>query len=282
MERKSICIIGTGLIGGSLAIQLHEKKISSRLIGVETNQLNAEAAIRLELVDEILDLDDAIAQSEVIILAIPVDVCVKLLPAVLDKINNQIVVDVGSTKSELVEKTKQHEKRGRFVATHPMWGTEYSGPTAAVRGAFENKAVIICNAEESDADAIDWVKNFYQKIGMHLIEMEAKAHDLHAAYISHISHITSFALANTVLEKEKEENAIFELASAGFESTVRLAKSSPDMWVPIFLQNKTNVLDVLNEHIAQLIKFREIIQSGNQDELKNIISNANTIRRILK
>ncbi|HUM97943.1 MAG TPA: prephenate dehydrogenase [Chitinophagaceae bacterium] len=282
MERKSICIIGTGLIGGSLAIQLHEKKISSRLIGVETNQLNAEAAIRLELVDEILDLDDAIAQSEVIILAIPVDVGVKLLPAVLDKISNQIVVDVGSTKSELVEKAKQHEKRGRFVATHPMWGTEYSGPTAAVRGAFENKAVIICNAEESDADAIDWVKNFYQKIGMHLIEMEAKAHDLHAAYISHISHITSFALANTVLEKEKEENAIFELASAGFESTVRLAKSSPDMWVPIFLQNKTNVLDVLNEHIAQLIKFREIIQSGNQDELKNIISNANTIRRILK
>ena len=282
MERKSICIIGTGLIGGSLAIQLHEKKISSRLIGVETNQLNAEAAIRLELVDEILDLDDAIAQSEVIILAIPVDVGVKLLPAVLDKISNQIVVDVGSTKSELVEKAKQHEKRGRFVATHPMWGTEYSGPTAAVRGAFENKAVIICNAEESDADAIDWVKNYYQKIGMHLIEMEAKAHDLHAAYISHISHITSFALANTVLEKEKEENAIFELASAGFESTVRLAKSSPDMWVPIFLQNKTNVLDVLNEHIAQLIKFREIIQSGNQDELKNIISNANTIRRILK
>ena len=171
MERKSICIIGTGLIGGSLAIQLHEKKISSRLIGVETNQLNAEAAIRLELVDEILDLDDAIAQSEVIILAIPVDVGVKLLPAVLDKISNQIVVDVGSTKSELVEKAKQHEKRGRFVATHPMWGTEYSGPTAAVRGAFENKAVIICNAEESDADAIDLVKNFYKWKQKHMIYM---------------------------------------------------------------------------------------------------------------
>ncbi|OPZ17963.1 MAG: prephenate dehydrogenase [Bacteroidetes bacterium ADurb.BinA245] len=282
MERKSICIIGTGLIGGSLAIQLHEKKISSRLIGVETNQLHAEAAIRLELVDEILEMDDAIAQSEVIILAIPVDAAVKLLPVLLNKITNQIVIDVGSTKSELIEKVKQHEKRGRYVATHPMWGTEYSGPTAAVRGAFENKAVIICNAAESDTDALQWVKYFYQKIGMHLIEMEAKAHDLHAAYVSHISHITSFALANTVLEKEKEENAIFELASAGFESTVRLAKSSPDMWVPIFLQNKEHVLDVLNEHIGQLEKFRDVIQNENRNELKNIISNANTIRRIIK
>lgn len=282
MERKSICIIGTGLIGGSLAIQLHEKKISSRLIGVETNQLHAEAAIRLELVDEILEMDDAIAQSEVIILAIAVDAAVKLLPVLLNKITNQIVIDVGSTKSELIEKVKQHEKRGRYVATHPMWGTEYSGPTAAVRGAFENKAVIICNAAESDTDALQWVKYFYQKIGMHLIEMEAKAHDLHAAYVSHISHITSFALANTVLEKEKEENAIFELASAGFESTVRLAKSSPDMWVPIFLQNKEHVLDVLNEHIGQLEKFRDVIQNENRNELKNIISNANTIRRIIK
>ena len=282
MERKSICIIGTGLIGGSLAIQLHEKKISSRLIGVETNQLHAEAAIRLELVDEILEMDGAIAQSEVIILAIPVDAAVKLLPVLLNKITNQIVIDVGSTKSELIEKVKQHEKRGRYVATHPMWGTEYSGPTAAVRGAFENKAVIICNAAESDTDALQWVKYFYQKIGMHLIEMEAKAHDLHAAYISHISHITSFALANTVLEKEKEENAIFELASAGFESTVRLAKSSPDMWVPIFLQNKEHVLDVLNEHIGQLEKFIDVIQNENRNELKNIISNANTIRRIIK
>ncbi|HNF46360.1 MAG TPA: prephenate dehydrogenase [Chitinophagaceae bacterium] len=282
MERKSICIIGTGLIGGSLAIQLHEKKISSRLIGVETNQLHAEAAIRLELVDEILEMDDAIAQSEVIILAIAVDAAVKLLPVLLNKITNQIVIDVGSTKSELIEKVKQHEKRGRYVATHPMWGTEYSGPTAAVRGAFENKAVIICNAAESDTDALQWVKYFYQKIGMHLIEMEAKAHDLHAAYVSHISHITSFALANTVLEKEKEENAIFELASAGFESTVRLAKSSPEMWVPIFLQNKEHVLDVLNEHIGQLEKFRDVIQNENRNELKNIISNANTIRRIIK
>jgi prephenate dehydrogenase len=163
-----------------------------------------------------------------------------------------------------------------------MWGTEYSGPQAAVRGAYENKAVIICNPEESDADALEWVKYMYKKIGMHLLEMEAKAHDLHAAYVSHISHITSFALANTVLEKEKEQQAIFELASAGFESTVRLAKSNPAMWVPIFMQNKENVLDVLNEHIEQLKKFRDSIMNGKGDELKELIEEANKIRRIIK
>jgi prephenate dehydrogenase len=163
-----------------------------------------------------------------------------------------------------------------------MWGTEYSGPQAAVRGAFENKAVIICNAEDSDNDALEWVKGMYKKIGMHLLEMEAKAHDLHAAYVSHISHITSFALANTVLQKEKEENAIFELASAGFESTVRLAKSNPAMWVPIFMQNKENVLDVLKEHIAQLTRFKESIEKDDNEYLMRLIEDANKIRRIIK
>jgi prephenate dehydrogenase len=211
-----------------------------------------------------------------------VDKLVSLLPFVMDKIDRQIVVDMGSTKSQLTDCIKDHPKRGRYVATHPMWGTEYSGPAAAVRGAYENKAVIICNAEESDADALEWVKHMYKKIGMHLLEMEAKAHDLHAAYVSHISHITSFALANTVLQKEKEEQAIFELASAGFESTVRLAKSNPAMWVPIFMQNKENVLDVLKEHIAQLTRFKESIEKEDKDYLMRLIEDANKIRRIIK
>lgn len=282
MERKSITIVGVGLIGGSLALQLHEKKLSSRLIGVEANEDHAKQALDLELVDEIMRLDEAVKQSDVIILAIPVDKLVGLLPSILDKIDRQIVIDLGSTKSQLAENVKRHPKRGRYVATHPMWGTEYSGPQAAVRGAFENKAVIICNANESDKDALDWTKAMYKKIGMHLLEMEAKAHDLHAAYVSHISHITSFALANTVLEKEREEQAIFELASAGFESTVRLAKSNPAMWVPIFMQNKENVLDVLKEHIAQLIRFKESIEKGNKDDLMELIEEANQIRRIIK
>lgn len=282
MERKKIAIVGTGLIGGSLAIQLHEKKLSSRLIGVDANLAHAKEALALELVDELLSLEDAIAQSDVIVLAIPVDSLVSLLPRILDQVDQQIVLDLGSTKSQLIEAVKDHPKRGRYVATHPMWGTEYSGPAAAVRGAYENKAVIICNAAESDADALQWVKLMYKKIGMHLLDMEAKAHDLHAAYVSHISHITSFALANTVLQKEKEENAIFELASAGFESTVRLAKSNPAMWVPIFLQNRENVLDVLNEHIAQLTRFRDSIQDGATEQLRTLIEHANTIKRIIR
>jgi prephenate dehydrogenase len=282
MERKRICIVGVGLIGGSLAIQLHEKKLSSKLIGVDANNEHAKKAVELELVDETMELDEAIKSSDVIILAIPVDAMLKVVPVILDKIDQQIVIDLGSTKSQLIELIKDHPKRGRYVATHPMWGTEYSGPQAAVRGAYENKAVIICNAHESDADALEWTKAMYRKIGMHLLEMEAAAHDLHAAYVSHISHITSFALANTVLEKEKEENAIFELASAGFESTVRLAKSNPAMWVPIFLQNKENVLDVLNEHIEQLKRFRDSIKEGKEKELKGLIEDANKIKRIIK
>ena len=282
MKRKRIAIVGVGLIGGSLAIQLHEKKISSRLIGVDANKDHEAKALELELVDEVLSMDEAIAQSDVIILAIPVDTMVGLLPSILDKVDQQIVIDLGSTKSQLSDAVANHPKRGRYVATHPMWGTEYSGPAAAVRGAYENKAVIICNEEESDADALEWTKYMYKKIGMHLLQMEAKAHDLHAAYVSHISHITSFALANTVLEKEKEDNAIFELASAGFESTVRLAKSNPAMWVPIFLQNKVNVLDVLNEHIEQLKKFRDSIRDDKESDLKELIEHANKIKRILK
>ena len=232
LERKKIAIVGVGLIGGSLALQLHEKKISSKLTGAEINEFHAQKALELELVDEILPIDDAIQQSEVIILATPVDNLVTLLPHVLNKITNQIVIDLGSTKSQLIEAVKDHPKRSRYVAAHPMWGTEYSGPQAAVKGAFEKVAVVICNASDSDTDALEWTKKMFGKIGMRLLEMEARAHDLHAAYVSHISHITSFALANTVLEKEREEEAIFELASAGFESTVRLAKSNPAMWVP--------------------------------------------------
>lgn len=282
MERKRIAIVGVGLIGGSLAIRLHEKKISSRLIGVDANPEHEAKALELDLVDEVLPLGEAIAQSEVVILAIPVDTMVGLLPAILDQIDQQIVIDLGSTKSQLTEAVANHPKRGRYVATHPMWGTEYSGPAAAVRNAYENKAVIICNEEESDADALAWTKEMYKKIGMHLLQMEAKAHDLHAAYVSHISHITSFALANTVLEKEKEDNAIFELASAGFESTVRLAKSNAAMWVPIFIQNKVNVLDVLNEHIEQLTKFRDSIRDDKGNDLKELIEHANKINRIIK
>jgi prephenate dehydrogenase len=281
MERKKVAIVGVGLIGGSLALQLNEKGIAARIIGVDGNDVHAQQAIDLHLVDEVKNLRDAVVDSDVVALAIPVDQMVRVLPEVLDIVEQQIVFDMGSTKQLLIDVVNDHPNRSRYIGTHPMWGTEYSGPQAAVRGAFENKAVVICNAKDSDPDVVEWVKNMYQKIGMHLLEMNANDHDLHTAYVSHISHITSFALANTVLEKEREEDAIFELASAGFESTVRLAKSNPAMWVPIFMQNRENVLDVLNEHISQLKKFKACLEKENYSYLQELIENANKIRRIL-
>lgn len=277
-----VAIIGVGLIGGSIALALKEKKIASIIIGVDANELHKQKAMELGLVDKVTELDVAINEADLIILSVPVDIADKLLPKILDKVNKQVVMDVGSTKYAICKSAKQYSNHKRFVATHPMWGTEFSGPTAAVTGAFANKAVIICDKENSADDALIMVEDLYKNLGMHIIYMDAEAHDLHAAYISHISHITSFALANTVLEKEKEDDAIFELASAGFESTVRLAKSNAEMWVPIFMQNKENVLDVLNEHISQLRKFKSCLEKENFEYMAELIQKANTINRILK
>ncbi len=277
-----VAIIGTGLIGGSIAIALKEKDFAKKITGVDANKIHEQKALALGLVDEVMELNEAIENADVVILSVPVDACVKIISDVLDKVKKQVVMDTGSTKRNVLAAIKGHANRNRFVATHPMWGTEYSGPEAAEKAAFVNKAVIICDKEKSDADAVEIVEEIYKTLGMHLLYMNAEAHDLHTAYISHISHITSFALANTVLEKEKEEDAIFELASAGFESTVRLAKSNPAMWVPIFMQNRENVLDVLNEHISQLRKFKSCLEKENDKYLFELIENANRIQKIIK
>lgn len=281
-ENLCVTVVGTGLIGGSFSLVLQNHGIATYIIGVDNNKDHQRKALERSIVNEVLPLEEAIKKSDLVVLAIPVDALIDLLPDVLDKVDNQVVIEMGSTKENLVKSVANHPKRGRLVATHPMWGTEFSGPEAAVSEAFANKATVICDKENSDADALELAVNIYRKIGMHIIYMDASAHDLHAAYVSHISHITSFALANTVLEKEKEEDTIFELASAGFASTVRLAKSNPNTWVPIFKQNKENVLDVLNEHIAQLRKFKSCLEKENYDYLQELIEHANDIRRILK
>jgi prephenate dehydrogenase len=277
----TITIIGVGLIGGSLAISMKEQGLADHVIGIDSSPEHIERAIERGLIAETTSLKEAVRRSRLIVLAVPVDKLTSLLPEVLQYVDQQIVIDMGSTKSQVTALLGNHPKRGRYVSTHPMWGTEYSGPNAAVSGAFVNKAVVICNSKESDKDALEYVENLYRKIGMYLVYMEAQAHDIHAAYISHISHITSFALANTVLEKEREDSAIFELASAGFESTVRLAKSNPQMWVPIFRENRDNVLDVLNEHISQLRKFKSCLERENYDYLNELIVKANGIKRII-
>jgi prephenate dehydrogenase len=277
-----VTIIGTGLIGGSMALTLKEKGFATKVIGVDASEQHLAQALALGIIDEAHTLQDAVALSDLIIIATPINAAENLLPQILDFTTKQVVMDVGSTKNNICMIVGAHPKRGRFVATHPMWGTEYSGPQAAVKNAFTDKATVICSKEASDPDAAALVEQVYQTLGMHLLYMDAAAHDVHVAYISHISHITSFALANTVLEKEREEDAIFELASGGFESTVRLAKSNPSMWVPILMQNKENVLDVLNEHISQLRKFKASLEKEDPDYLLELIEKANGIKRILK
>lgn len=277
-----VTIIGTGLMGGSMALTLKEKGFATKVMGVDTSERHLTQALALGIIDEAHTLQDAVALSDLIIIATPINAAENLLPQILDITNKQVVMDVGSTKNNICNIVEAHPKRGRFVATHPMWGTEYSGPEAAVNNAFTDKATVICSKVASDPDAAALVEQVYQTLGMHLLYMDAAAHDVHVAYISHISHITSFALANTVLEKEREEDAIFELASGGFESTVRLAKSNPSMWVPILMQNKENVLDVLNEHISQLRKFKASLEKEDPDYLLELIEKANGIKRILK
>lgn len=278
----TVTIIGIGLIGGSMAKAMREKNIARHIIAVDSNEVHGQIALQLGIADEVLDLQTAIGKSQLVIIAIPVNHTESLLPGIMRMINRHVVMDVGSTKAAICTLVKELPNGERFVATHPMWGTEFSGPQAAVSDAFSDKAVVICNKEHSATDAVHLVTQLYTALGMHLLFMEAAAHDLHAAYISHISHISSFALANTVLEKEKEDQRIFELASGGFESTVRLAKSNVDMWVPIFMQNRENLLDVLNEHISQLRKFKSCLEKENVEYLAELIGQANKIKRILK
>ena len=277
-----VTIIGVGLIGGSIALKLQQKKFTDFVYGIDQNIENIKDALALNIINEAADFETGIKNADLIIIAIPVDAARKILPKVLDLISDQqTVIDVGSTKSGIVNAVKNHPQRNRFVAFHPMWGTENHGPKSAIVEGFAGRAGVICNREDSAEDALKTAEKVVESLEMHPIYMNAEDHDIHTAYISHISHITSYALANTVLEKEKEEETIFQLASSGFSSTVRLAKSHPEMWVPIFKQNKDNVLDVLNEHISQLRKFKSALEKDNFDYLEELISNANKIRGIL-
>lgn len=279
----TIGIVGVGLIGGSMAITLRENGFADKFIGSGRSEKSLNKALELGLIDEKKDLECLIRESDLIILSVPVDALKTMLPEVLNKIkDSQVVMDVGSTKEKFLQIIKDHPQRRRFVATHPMAGTEYSGPEAAVRNLFVGKCCVLCDIEDSDEDAVELVKKMYGVLNMRIVYMNAKSHDLHTAYVSHISHITSFALALTVLEKEKEERAIFELASGGFESTVRLAKSSPDMWIPVFEQNRHNVLDVLYELIHQLKVMKQLLVDEEYEEFYKLIQKANEIKKIIK
>ena len=276
-----ITIIGLGLIGGSIALDLKARGFATRIIGVDNNPEHCKQALALNIADEIQPLKESL-QSDIIIISIPVTGTAKLLPYILDNIGEKtVVLDVGSTKQQICKAIKKHPKRKQFVGTHPIAGTENSGPTAAVNNLFDKKTCILC-VDDSALWVVELVSEMYEALNMKLLFMDADEHDMHVAYVSHISHISSFALATTVLEIEKNTSTIFDLAGSGFASTVRLAKSSPEMWAPIFEQNSKYVSKALGTYIKHLTKFKKNIDKKNSKGTLEAMTKANAIRKILK
>ena len=279
----TISVIGLGLLGGSFALGMKAKNKEVKIIGVDASPHHAEKALSLGLADEILPLGEAVKQSRLVVLATPVSAIYQQLPQVLDLLpEGAVVIDFGSTKEQICKVVEYHPKRSSFVATHPIAGTEYSGPEAAFATLLAQKNMIICEKEKSNPAALEFVEGICRELEMYLTYMDAAEHDLHLAFVSHLSHISSFALSITVLDKEKDQNNIFEMAGSGFSSTVRLAKSSPSMWAPIFTQNTGNISEALGMYIRQLQSFKEAIDAQNEDKSRELMAKANDIRRILK
>ncbi|RRB07555.1 prephenate dehydrogenase [Larkinella rosea] len=278
-----ITIVGVGLLGGSLALAIREKYPKAQFVGVDASPVHGKLALAKGLVDEMQSLDAAVAVSDLVVLATPVNTILELLPQVLDQLpEGATVTDLGSTKELICQLADDHPKRAQFVAIHPMAGTENSGPGAAFRELLPGKNLIICDREKSEPNSLKLVEALFSDIGMKLFYMSPQEHDLHLAYVSHLSHISAFALGLTVLEKEKDEQAIFDMASTGFSSTVRLAKSSPQMWAPIFDQNRQNVSQALADYIVFLQQFKELIDEQNVTDSFEFMARANQIRRVLE
>jgi len=279
----TIAIVGIGLIGGSLMIDLRKRGFTDRIIGVESNLQHRNIAQLCGLVDETDSLENAVDRSDLIILSTPVNTIWKMLPGILDRIDgtSKVVTDMGSTKGKIGRVVKNHPARGRYVALHPMAGTEFSGPLAAIGKLFDYKNAIICDPELSDRDALGLAEEMLDVLNMKKVYMNSRDHDVHVAYVSHISHITSFSLALSVLDKEKEEKNITTLAGGGFESTVRLAKSSSETWAPIFLENSKYIIEVLDNYIEKMNLFRKLIKENDMEGLKGLMEEANKIKKIL-
>ena len=277
----NVFVIGVGLIGGSLVLDIKSKYSEAKIFGIDTNENNLEKALELGVIDEKSNFD-ALVNADIVIVSIPVDVQLEIIPKVLEQINdNCLLIDVGSTKEQICKLLEKHPKRRNYLATHPIAGTEFSGPTAAHLGLFNQKTNIICEVEKTAFKLQEKALEIFSKLGMRIRYMDAKSHDKHIAYVSHLSHISSFMLGKTVINKEKNERDIFDMAGSGFASTVRLAKSSPAMWTPIFEQNKTNVIETLEEYINNLQEFKKLMQADDFTEIYNEMESTNHIKQIL-
>ena len=278
---RQIYIIGVGLIGGSLALNIKKLHPDAVIYGIDNNKEHLDEALSLNIIDEKAEFDD-IKNADLVVLSIPVDISVIELPKILDKVSDDaLVIDVGSTKSDICKVVANHPKRRNFLAMHPISGTEFSGPKAAFLELYQNKTNIICEVEQTAFKLQQKAIDLFVNIGMRIRYMNPEAHDKHIAYMSHLSHISSFMLGKTVIEKEKNERDIFDMAGSGFESTVRLAKSSPEMWTPIFKQNRTNVIETLDEYINNLSKFKEFMERDDFDAIYKEMKDTNHIKQIL-
>lgn len=277
-----VYVIGIGLIGGSFALDIKSVFDDAVIFGVDENKNHLDQALQLELIDQIATINEVV-NADFVILAVPVDIGLVILPEILNAIGEDtLVFDVGSTKLPVCEVVQNHPKRRNFMACHPIAGTEFSGPKAAIRNLFEGKTNIICEVEKTTFKLQEKGLDLFKKLGMRIRYMDPKSHDKHIAYVSHLSHISSFMLGKTVIEKEKHEQDIFDMAGSGFESTVRLAKSSPTMWTPIFKQNKKQVVKSLEEYIQNLSNFKRLLEEDNYEEVYNEMVNTNRIKEILK
>lgn len=277
-----VVIIGVGLIGGSFAKDVKKVHSEAEIIGVDKSEAHLDEALQLQIIDKKGDYQD-LETADMVYVSIPVNVLVSELPKILDTVGDEtVVMDAGSTKRLICEQVADHPKRRNFMACHPIAGTEFSGPTAALEGLYAGKTMIICEVEKTAFKLQEPALAIFQEIGMRIRYMNPEAHDKHIAYVSHLSHISSFMLGKTVIEKEKNERDIFDMAGSGFESTVRLAKSSPDMWTPIFEQNKDNVVETLEEYIENLTRFKQLIVDNDFENVHQEMSNTNKIKQILK
>jgi len=278
----NVFVIGVGLIGGSLATDIKEVYSESVTYGIDANEDNLKTAIQLGFIDKKASFED-VKNADVVIISVPVDIARIVLPQVLDNVEeNCLVFDVGSTKEKLCAQVDKHPQRACYLAAHPIAGTEFSGPNAALANLFKGKANIICEVERTGQAQKELALDIFERLGMRLRYMDAAAHDKHIAYVSHLSHVSSFMLGKTVIEKEKNERDIFDMAGSGFASTVRLAKSSPAMWTPIFKQNKENVIEALQEYIDNLTAFKQLMEVGNDEDIFDEMKNTNRIRTILE
>lgn len=277
-----VFIIGTGLIGGSFALDIQQEYPDAVIYGVDTNSKHINDALEYGVIHEEACFED-VQSADVVFVTIPVDVTLNVLPKVLDIIHdNSLVIDVGSTKQRICEAVKNHPRRRNFLAAHPIAGTEFSGPKAAIQGLYKEKTNIICEVEKTAFKLQEKALEIFSRIGMRIRYMDAVSHDKHIAYVSHLSHISSFMLGKTVIEKEKNERDIFDMAGSGFESTVRLAKSSPAMWAPIFEQNKDNIVETLEEYIGNLKQFKKLMEEHKFDQVFEEMQETNHIATILK